>query len=142
MKRILLVDDEPAILQSLRMILTMAGYEVETAWSSQEALELAGREAFDLMITDFNMPGMKGDELAVGVKACRPGLPVLMLSGSAEILRATGRALPAVDVLLGKPFRFDELRREIERLLAPLVAATSQEQWSEVRQGEAALGIA
>ena len=136
------MDDEPALLQSVRMILTMAGYEVETAWSSQEALELAGREAFDLMITDFNMPGMKGDELAVGVKACRPGLPVLMLSGSAEILRATGRALPAVDVLLGKPFRFDELRREIERLLAPLVAATSQEQWSEVRQGEAALGIA
>ena len=118
MKRMLLVDDEPAILHTLRIILTSDGHEVETAWSSKEALDIVTQERFDVVVTDFNMPGMKGDELALLIKEQRPGTPVLMLSGSAEILRASGRTLPGVDVLMGKPFSMTEFRREVARLLA------------------------
>ena len=118
MKRMLLVDDEPAILQTLRIILTSDGHEVKTAWSSKEALDIVTQERFDVVVTDFNMPGMKGDELALLIKEQRPGTPVLMLSGSAEILRASGRTLPGVDVLMGKPFSMTEFRREVARLLA------------------------
>jgi len=117
MKRILLVDDEPAILQTLRIILTADGHEVETAWSSKEALSIVNQKRFGLVVTDFNMPGMKGDELALLIKDRWPETPVVMLSGSAEILRASSRALPGVDALIGKPFNLTEFRREIARLL-------------------------
>ena len=118
LKRILLVDDEPAILQTLRMILTTDGYAVETAWSSKEALDLVKNEPFDLVVTDFNMPGMKGDELALLIKERWPETPVVMVTGSAEILRSTGRALPGVDVLIGKPFNLAGFRSEIAQLIA------------------------
>jgi DNA-binding response OmpR family regulator len=117
-KRILLVDDESGILQTLRIILTADGYVVETAWSSKEALGIVKNERFDLVVTDFNMPGMKGDELALHIKEHWPGTPVVMLSGSAEILRDCGRELSGVDILIDKPFNTTEFRREIVRLLA------------------------
>lgn len=118
MKRILLVDDEPGILQTLRIILTADGYEIETAWSSKEAWGLLNHESFDLVVTDFNMAGMKGDELARLIKEQSPDTAVVMLSGSAEILQASGRALPGVDALISKPFNTTEFRREIARLLS------------------------
>lgn len=146
MKRILLVDDEPAILQTLRILLASAGYTVETAWSSKEAWDLLNQSGFDLVVTDFNMPGMKGDELAARIKDHWPEMPVILLTASAEILRASGRALPGVDVLLGKPFDLTEFRREIARLLArPAVSAITvrEETWSDQPQGELVLaGVA
>jgi two-component system, cell cycle sensor histidine kinase and response regulator CckA len=118
MKRILLVDDESGILQSLRIILAADGYVVQTAWSSKEALGIIKNDRFDLVVTDFNMPGIKGDELALLIKEQWPGTPVVMLSGSADILRDSGRALPGVDILMGKPFDTTEFRSAIVRLLA------------------------
>src|SRR5580704_10051735 len=111
MKRILLVDDEPGILQTLRIILTADAYEVETVWSSKEAWGILNRDGFDLVVTDFNMPGMKGDELARLIKERWPQTAVVVLSGSAEILRHSGKALPGVDALIGKPFSLTEFRR-------------------------------
>ncbi len=117
MKRILLVDDKPEILQILEIILTMNGHKVQTAASSKEAREILQRDCFHLVVTDFDMPGMKGDELAQLVKGRWPGTPVVMLSGSAGILRASGRALPGVDALLSKPFKLAEFHQEVARLL-------------------------
>ncbi len=139
MKQILLVDDEPAILQTLRIILTAEGYGVETAWSSKEAWDLMNLRASDLVVTDFNMPGMKGDELAVLIKDRWPEIPVVMLTASAEIMRASGRALPGVDTLLGKPFDLKEFRDEIARLLERTAAApdlAGEETASDDLQGE------
>ena len=142
MKRILLVDDEPAILQTLRIILASDGYEVETAWSSKEACDILNQDGFDLVVTDFNMPGMKGDELAAHIKERWPAMPVVLLTASAEILQASGRALPGVDALIGKPFDLTGFRREIVRLLEkPAVPATpaGEETWSDQQQGEPVL---
>ena len=63
-KRILVVDDEPSVCQSLRVLLTRDGYAVQTAWSGAEALTILTQEPQDLVITDFTMSGMKGDALA------------------------------------------------------------------------------
>jgi DNA-binding NtrC family response regulator len=117
MKRILLVDDEPGILQTLRIILTADKYAVQTARNSKEAWGVLNRHGFDLVVTDFNMPGTKGDELARLIKQRWPKTAVVVLSGSAEILRHSGRALPGVDALIGKPFNLTGFRREIARLL-------------------------
>jgi two-component system cell cycle response regulator CtrA len=142
MKRKLLLDDEPDILQTLSMIMKADGYSVETAWSSKEALCLATQEPFDLVVTDFNMPEMKGDELALLIKDHRAETPVMMLSGSAEILRTTGREMPGVDLLMGKPFSIATFRSEITRLMAEAEISAnpvSEPAWSDSPRGEPAM---
>lgn len=85
---------------------------------------------------------MKGDELALRIKEKRSGTPVLMLTGSAEILKASGRNMPGVDVLMGKPWNLAELRHEVARLLTDeivTVALAVTPDWSDTPQREVVL---
>lgn len=117
-KRILVVDDEPSVCQSLRVLLTRDGYAVQTAWSGAEALTILTQEPQDLVITDFTMSGMKGDALAQLIRQRWPDTGVIMLTGSADLLRAAATPLPGVDALIGKPFEAEELRKAIAEILA------------------------
>jgi CheY-like chemotaxis protein len=117
MKRTLIVDDQPDILEALRLILESDGYEVQSAQSGKCAWDRLCREGFDLMVTDFDMPEMKGDELARRTKERWPKTPVLMLSGSAETLRGSDRKLHGVDALVSKPFLLEEFRDQVARLI-------------------------
>jgi len=63
-KRVLLVDDELGQREAIGLLLALDGHRVVQAANGQEALEHLGRESFDLVITDYSMPGMAGDELA------------------------------------------------------------------------------
>lgn len=83
--RILCVDDEENPLVLRKFLLEKAGYDVITAKSAEEALEIAGRENVDLVLSDYLMPGTTGAELARRVKVRRPDLPVVLLSGVNEI---------------------------------------------------------
>jgi CheY-like chemotaxis protein len=129
-RRVLVVDDEPSVCHSVRMILIYAGYEVNTAWSSKEALAILENERHDLVVTDFNMPGMKGDELSEVIKTRWPETSVVMLTASAVNLRAAAVPLPFVDALLAKPFGIPQLRAAIEQVLADKenFSASSSEQ--------------
>ena len=117
-RRILVVDDEPSVCHSVRLVLLRAGYEVNTAWSSVEALAILSKERHDLVVTDFTMPGMKGDELSEVIKQRWPETSVVMLTACAVNLRAAHLPLLSVDALLDKPFELDELRTTIEKVLA------------------------
>ena len=77
---ILVVDDDPAMVKALRRLLRAAGHTGETAVSGGEALIQIKKERFDLVITDYQMPGMNGDELAAAIKALVPIQPVLMVT--------------------------------------------------------------
>ena len=79
-KRILVVDDEPFVCESIRMLLAHDGHEVETAQGGEEALAKYDPARFDLIFTDFSMPGMKGDQLATAIKEKKPARPVVMLT--------------------------------------------------------------
>src|SRR5436189_6277296 len=72
-RRILVVDDEPFVCDAVKMMLTFDGHIVETASNGKDALEMFAKGKFDLVITDFAMPNMKGDELAATIKARAPG---------------------------------------------------------------------
>lgn len=111
-KRILVVDDEAMVLDSLRMTLDHYGYEVETASSGPEALDKLGREEFDVVVTDRKMPDMTGDQLAAFIKQQKPNLPVIMLTGYPPDRRPAD-----VDVIVLKPFSTVGLRATIEALL-------------------------
>lgn len=82
---ILCVDDEENPLVLRKFLLQKAGYNVVTARSAEEAMEIAGRQDVDLVLSDYLMPGTTGAELAQQVKSHYPHLPVVLLSGVNEI---------------------------------------------------------
>ncbi len=82
-KRILLIDDEPAVLEIARKMLEHLGYAVESRSSGEGAVAALGMdpEGFDLVITDLVMPDMEGTELVKRCLTIRPNLPVILCSG-------------------------------------------------------------
>ena len=114
-KRILLVEDDQATRESIKLLLSIDRHTVTEAKSGREALYLFTGESFDLVITDYLMPDMRGDELAVSIKSIAPSQAILMITAYAEQL---GDSDKPVDAVLGKPFGIDELRQAIAKLLS------------------------
>ncbi|MFO1486994.1 MAG: response regulator [Verrucomicrobiota bacterium] len=114
----LVVDDESSIRQTLQLLLRHEGYEVALAADGREALRQLEERSFELVITDFNMPCLRGDELARLIHGLYPTTGIIMLSACAELLRATRANLAGVDVLLDKPFALEQLRDAIQATLA------------------------
>lgn len=114
-KKILVVDDEPLVGDAVRMMLTFDGHDVVTATSAKEALALFDKEKFDVVITDYAMPVMKGDELAATLKARVPGQPVILITAYAEMLKADKTPLTGVDCVISKPFLLEDLRSAIRK---------------------------
>jgi len=112
-KRILLVDDDLLIAMSSADMLSDLGHEVVEAHSGKEALAHLGDGAgFDLMITDYSMPGMTGAELAIAARERFPDLPILMASGYADL--PSGVELDVAR--LAKPYSQEQLANEISKL--------------------------
>ena len=117
-KKILVVDDEPLVCEAIGMVLAFDGFEVIAAGDAKEALAIFEPGKYDLVITDYTMPGMKGDELARTIKAKSPRQPVIMVTAHAEMLLATVPPLAGVDDVVSKPFQFEDLRAAIQKVLA------------------------
>jgi two-component system response regulator HydG len=115
-RRILVVDDEPFVCDAVKMMLAFDGHSVETATSAKDALAIFDKSKFDVVITDFAMPAMKGDELALAIKARNPHQPVVMITAYAEMLQSAGNPLPGVDFMISKPFLLENLREAISRV--------------------------
>src|SRR5436305_8650713 len=81
-RRILLVEDEQPLRSCLRMMLELEGHQVSEAGNGAEALRIFSPGEFDVVITDFDMPVMQGNELAVRIKLLAPSLPILLVTGS------------------------------------------------------------
>lgn len=115
---VLLVDDEPAILSALRRALRHQGYELLPAASAREALEILASEEVSIVVCDYRMPEMNGEELLEIVRTTYPRVRRLMLTGfsslsSVEELTARGVA----EKLLMKPWEEEVLCHTIEELL-------------------------
>ena len=115
-RSILVVDDEPLVCDAVKMMLNFDGHEVQTAGNGKEALALFEGGKFDLVITDFEMPNMKGDELAAAIKARTPNQPVVMITAYAEMLQTGQNPLTGVDCIITKPFLLENLREAIAKL--------------------------
>ncbi len=116
--RILVVDDEPAIRDTMRMILEYAGHEVILAGSGQEALALAERDSPDLAFLDVKMPGMDGLDLLTRLRALNESLPVVIVSahGTAATALDAGRlgAFRFIEKPLSKDYVLDAVREGLE----------------------------
>jgi len=113
-KRILLADDQPEVRETVKLLLGIDEHSVAEAGNGREALDLFAHDHFDLVITDYAMPVMRGDELAASIKHVAPTQPILMITGSVE---QTAGFASSVDAFLSKPFGFEELRRAVAKLV-------------------------
>jgi two-component system, OmpR family, response regulator ResD len=116
--RVLLVDDDPLVSDSIRRMLEFDQRNVKAVSNGADALALCEQETFALVILDYLMPGMKGDVLAVTLKARHPGMPILMITADAEKLEAMAELPAGVDLIMGKPFQLAELRDAVNKALA------------------------
>jgi two-component system cell cycle sensor histidine kinase/response regulator CckA len=117
-RRVLVVEDEPALARVVARILTDGGYRVQVATGGQEALALAAEQGCDLVLTDVIMPEMSGRRLAELLWERRPGLPVLYMSGYSNGLLGTTHILDPGVALLEKPFSAVELLTKVGAVLA------------------------
>ncbi len=125
--RILVVDDEQIVRDSLKDWLDDEGFFVDTAESGPQAMEKLGQESFNLMLTDIKMPGMDGVELLKAAKEIFPDLCVLMMTAYATVETAVeAMKIGALDYLM-KPFDPDQLMPMIVKVYEDLEASRYQQ---------------
>lgn len=111
-EHLLLVDDEPIVLNMCREMLQSLGYQVSVSTSPVDALQrLLNTDNIDLLMTDFNMPKMTGVELAKALKQKKSRIPIILYSGNFDLLDDSVIRDGTIDKLLQKPFRAEELSR-------------------------------
>ena len=118
-KRILVVDDEPNIRQTISDLLRRIGADVDAATDGNQAVELIEKNDYHLILSDIKMPGKNGYEIFAAAKDKSPNLPVILMTGfgydpNHSIVRARKEGLAAV---LFKPFKVDQLLSEIQKAL-------------------------
>jgi CheY-like chemotaxis protein len=121
--RILLVDDDPLLLRSLRDALEADGHHVTVAGGGREGIDMfraatAREEPFSVVITDLGMPHVDGSKVAVAVSEAAPATPIILLTGWGQRLLAEGDVPPHVSRVLPKPPKLEELRSALAELVS------------------------
>ena len=111
--RILVVDDDLEMNTSYALLLEFDGHEVQTAYTAEAALAMLIKRPFELVITEYALLRMKGDEFAALIKHQWPGLPVIMVTTQISEFKPEDPPVPGVVCLLGKPFSMKQLRDAI-----------------------------
>jgi CheY-like chemotaxis protein len=118
-KTFLLIDDEPMVTDICEMMLKNLGYEVLKAYSGSEGLELyeANRNRIDLIISDFNMPGMNGQEVVDKLRVIDHSVKVLLSSGGLSVTHEEDAIGRGFNGFLQKPYSLDALSDKIAEIL-------------------------
>jgi CheY-like chemotaxis protein len=115
---ILLVDDNRQGLIARKSVLQELGYNISTATSGDEALELLSRQNFDVVVTDYRMPRMDGIELIKRIRSAQTGARIILLSGFVEPLGLTEQTTGADLVIVKSAGEVGQLTRSVKRLLS------------------------
>jgi CheY-like chemotaxis protein len=110
--QVLVVEDEPAILEMTCEMLDVLGHQATGAVDAETALQLLGTQHFDILLTDITLPGQSGLELAAQARDMQPGLKVVYVSGYGATVGEPGTPT------LAKPFSMQQLEELLDRLLA------------------------
>jgi two-component system response regulator FlrC len=140
--KLLVVEDDAALLEALTDTLNLAGYQVDTAVNAEAALTLLRRETPGLVLTDVQMPGMDGHGLLKSIKAASPGLPVVLMTAYGQIDKAVEAMRDGAADYLPKPFEPDRLLAVVARYLRPAQEAGGEALVAEDPASRAALDLA
>ncbi len=111
---ILCIDDDPLVREFMKDCLTYFKHRVTVASGGKQGLELfrnarLKNQPYDIVVTDLGMPDIDGHQVARAIKAESPGTPVILMTGSGSTLNEDGKTASAVDAVVGKPPRMQEL---------------------------------
>jgi two-component system cell cycle sensor histidine kinase/response regulator CckA len=115
--KILIVDDEPRMCESLRLLLGKQGYDIQTATSGNEALGLISHESFDLALLDLVMPDMDGHQLMDQINSKFPDTIVIVITGHASLDSAVWALRRGAYDYLRKPFEYEELIKRVQNAI-------------------------
>ena len=110
-KKILIIDDQPEILEILSEVIEILGHEVHAITSGKELDQVFSAHSIDIVISDYQMPDMTGYEIAEVIKEKYPLVKVYIVSGYHGILSSEKMLKYGVCGLLDKPFKMDELEK-------------------------------
>lgn len=116
--KLLIVDDNPDILQILSAMITFFGHGVDEAGDGLEAIRLLQQGRYDVVVTDADMPRVDGVQLCKFLKAQLPDIRIIGMSGDLSSLKEMENA--GADVCLPKPFGLDEFQSAIENRIRSL----------------------
>jgi two-component system KDP operon response regulator KdpE len=136
--RVLVVDDEPQILRALRINLRVRQYEVLTAASGAEALEVAGHHPPDLVILDLGLPDLSGIDVIHGLRGWTTA-PIVVLSGRADSTDKVEALDAGADDYVTKPFSMDEL---LARMRAAVRRSGAPDEQPRVQLGNLVVDLA
>jgi two-component system nitrogen regulation response regulator GlnG len=141
-RRLLVVDDDPAIFRVLRAILVREGFEVMAAEDGEVGVSRALTDAPDLVILDLELPKLDGIQALERLKAERPGLPVIMLTGRNDVRSAVKAIQMGAFDYVTKPFDPDEISVSVRRAMETRALVTEVEDLRrQVRAGGADLDV-
>jgi len=118
-KTFLLIDDEPMVTDVCELMLRELGHRVLKAYSGSEGIKIyeANRERIDLIISDFNMPGMNGQEVVEKLRIINQGVKVLLSSGGISVPHEDDAIIRGFNGFLQKPYSLDTLSDKIAEIL-------------------------
>ncbi|MBS7600097.1 MULTISPECIES: sigma-54 dependent transcriptional regulator [Pseudomonas] len=125
--KVLLVEDDRALRQALADTLELGGFAHQAVGSAEEALEVVASEAFSLVVSDVNMPGMDGHQLLALLRARQPYLPVLLMTAHAAVERAVEAMRQGAADYLVKPFEPKALLELVARHALGVASAADSE---------------
>lgn len=122
--RVLCVDDDEMVLESMKDFLVYFGHRVGMASGGRRAMEMfrtaiQRSEPYDLVITDMNMPDVGGYGVAQAIKTDSPNTPVILITGAGNTMKDNGSFSAGIDVVLHKPIRMQELNDVLLRTAKP-----------------------
>ena len=115
--RVLLVDDNRSGMMARRSVLEELGYSTDGTTDPRKALDMFRKEPYDLVVTDYKMPELDGIELIGSVRAEKPGVPVIMISGFVDALGLNEKNTGANSVIMKSSNEVQHLVRSVARLL-------------------------
>jgi CheY-like chemotaxis protein len=115
-KQALVVDDMSVIRQLLMAILKHLDFECQGASNGRVALDLLAKRKFDLVLCDWNMPGMNGTELVKAIRTTYPSVPIIMVTAESDPVRVAELRDLGVDGYIVKPFKPPVLVKVVEKL--------------------------
>ncbi|NVJ97759.1 MAG: response regulator [Alphaproteobacteria bacterium] len=117
MARVLVVEDDEAVRDYVSRVLTMHGHSILLAHDGAEAVEQMNAHHFDLLISDIAMPVMDGISLALKVRASRPHVPIILMTGYANERQRAHNLSLLIEGLITKPFTMEQLLSEVGNAL-------------------------
>ena len=117
--RILVIDDEDSVREILAKMLSVRGHHVAVASTGEEGIERFKSEHFDLVFTDLGMPKMSGWEVGKAIKGLRQATPVIMITGWGMELNREKMDENGIDLVVTKPFNFDQLLQIVSQAMEP-----------------------